>query len=139
MALVSQYLSDCILNYIFNGTAFTPPTIYIALLTTPAVSSDTGDSISNGTGIGIEVSGPGYVRLAYNSWTTASGGTISNASLMSFLAAAGPWGIIQGLAICDAQTGGNILFYGTLTALQHIGIAQVASFQPNYVSVTLSS
>jgi hypothetical protein len=137
MAAMSQYLENALLNCIFNGQEFISPTIYIALLLMPATATDTGTSISDSTGIGVEVSGPGYARLSFPNWMVSQG-IAENTILINFPAATGEWGIIQGIAICDSLTNGNILFFGTLSAPQHIGIAQSTQFQPNYVTITLS-
>jgi hypothetical protein len=121
MAGMSDYLENKIVDFLFRGQTFTPPTtLYIALFTT--ADNDAGSTR-------VEVSGGSYARVAITSslanWagtqgatsTTASSGasgTTSNNNAITFPAPTANWGTAQGIGIMDALTGGNELWYGTL-------------------------
>lgn len=109
---MTQYLSQALLNVVFNKGTYTTTTFYVAAFTT--VGSD------NGSGF-VEPSGNGYARVATTAatWNTASAGspsTITNASTITFPGATGSWGTIQGIGIYDASSGGNLLWYDYLGA-----------------------
>jgi len=107
---MSDFLENKLLDHVLGGTAYTAPgTTYIALFT--VAPSDSGG--------GTEVSGGSYARVAYTNnttnWPAASGGSKSNANVIDFGTATANWGTIVAVAIFDAATAGNMLFYGNLT------------------------
>lgn len=88
-------------------------TRYVALYTTsPTDATD---------GVEVTTSGTGYARISRTAgdWNSAVSGAITNATdirLPSVGEATAPFGSCVALAIVDAPTGGNILWYGPLTA-----------------------
>lgn len=99
----SDYLEDKILNIVFKNTAYTPPaTVYGALMT----------ATPNDTGGGTEVAGGSYARQALTMGTPSSG-TITNTLAVTFSAV--PAATISHIAIYDASTSGNLLYYASLT------------------------
>jgi hypothetical protein len=115
---VSRYFQNARLNWL-KGTAYpsVPTNVYIALLTT--LPSD-----NNGTGL-VEVSGGSYARQAVaaaSGWSsvTTSGSLqqMSNSGAITFPTATANWGTIVGVAIYDALTVGNLLYFGALAANQ---------------------
>lgn len=152
---MSNYLENKLIDHLFRGVSFSAPTtLYIALLTTAAVDSDTGTTISSGGGTGVEVSSSGtnYSRVQLNPSTTnwantqqsgtgvssGSGGTTSNSVVVTFPTATGSWGTVTGIAIVDASTNGNIHFYGTLGTNKTVGTDDILQFTANQISVALS-
>ena len=139
MAGKSVYLEDKWLN-MWKGTAFTfPSTVYVALLTT-VPSDDTG------TGL-VEVSGGAYARQAivgssgWSSIAPVSGGSgttpeqMSNAGVITFPTPTANWGTIIGIALYDASTAGNLLYWSSITS-QTINTGVVASLAANALKVT---
>jgi hypothetical protein len=131
MAGKSVYLEDKYLG-LWRGTAFTfPTTTYVALLTTNP-TDDTGTAL-------VEVSGGAYVRqpiVGSSGWSSSgpvSGGSgttpeqMSNAAVITFPTPTGSWGTIVGIAIYDASTAGNLLYWASITS-QAIATGVVASF-----------
>jgi hypothetical protein len=56
MAAMSNWLENRLIDHIYRATAFSMPSnIYIALLTTNCVASDTGTNLTSGGGTGVEV------------------------------------------------------------------------------------
>lgn len=108
MSQLSNYAEAKLLDHVLGTTTYTKPTAtYLALFT--ATPSDTGG--------GTEVSGNGYARQAVT-WNAASSGagTADNSSTHTFTASGGNWGTITHIAIMDASTTGNFLYYGAVTA-----------------------
>ena len=109
--------ADRLLNWL-KGTAFAtaPTTVYVALLTSNPTKND-------GTGL-VEVSDTGYAR---QSITTSTGWSaislnadnihdqISNGSALTFPAASAGYTVV-GVAIYDALTTGNLLYYQAVTS-----------------------
>lgn len=131
MAAFSDYLEIKLLNLTLRGTAYTPPgTVYVALFTT-----NPGES-----GSGTEVSGSGYARAAVptsGGFSAPSAGATSNANVISFPTASGSWGTATHFAIFDASSGGNLMYYGALTAPLAVTTFDVFSFQVGDLSITL--
>lgn len=117
----SKYLEDARVNWI-RGTTYptVPANFYIALLTTMPTAQD-------GTGA-VEVTGGAYARQAVASGTaqwnavTTSGTAeqTKNTNQISFTQATANWGTILGIGIYDASSGGNLLWFGTLTSSQTV-------------------
>ncbi len=124
----SAYLEDKMLNWM-KGTAFgtAPTTVYVALFTTNPTADD-------GTGA-VEVSGGSYARVAITTssgWSSISGsGTsphqISNAGVVTFATPTANWGTVIGVAVYDASSAGNLLYWNSITS-QSINTGVVASF-----------
>lgn len=109
---LSNYLENEILDHVVGGSSYSAPgTLYFALCT----------SAPSDTGIGAgEVSGGSYAREAVTNNLTnfpaASGGSKSNANDIDFGVASADWGTITHVAVMDASSGGNLLFWAALTA-----------------------
>lgn len=106
---ISDYLRTALLNHSLNVATFVPPTTVWAALYTVAPTSSGG---------GTEVSSPDYARVS-TSWNTAALGGTTNALDIRFPASGvtlANWGTIVALGLRDASTGGNLLFFGPLSA-----------------------
>lgn len=128
MASMTNYLENKIIDWLFRGVSYTPPTnLYIGLFT--AAPSDTGG--------GTEVSGSSYARVdagassttvwaATNGATTTTnpssgtGGTTSNNAALAFPTPSGSWGTVTHFGIFDASTSGNLLFWAALTVSETV-------------------
>lgn len=119
MGAMTNYLENALIDFLFRGGTFTPPTtVYVAAFT--AAPSDAGG--------GTEVTGNGYARVAVAAdathWKSTQGdtsatstgttGTTSNALDVPFPTPSGSWGTISHVALFDAATGGNMLGQGAL-------------------------
>lgn len=116
----TDYLEDKILDHTTGKTAYTMPSVWVALFTT--VPGDAGP--------GTEVAGGSYARKATTGadWAAASGGVTSNATVLSFPTPSAPWGIVGWFGLFDASSGGNMLRHAALTTTKDIGTGDVASF-----------
>lgn len=100
----SDYLEAKILNHVLRNVTYTAPVaVYAALMT----------ATPNDAGGGTEVTGGSYARQAITFGSTSTG-TISNSSGLTFSAL--PVATITHIAVYDALTSGNLLYYGVLTS-----------------------
>ena len=130
MAALSDHAEVLILNYLMTTTSVTRPTAwYVALYT--GAPSDAGG--------GTEVSGSGYVRKAVT-WATATGtaGTTSNSNAPSFTASGGAFGTVTHIGIHDAESGGNLLWHGAMTASKTIADGDTLEFSVGNIDLTLA-
>jgi hypothetical protein len=114
----SDLLENSTLNHILGGPNYTrPSTVYIGLWISPLAGGSTGNE--NG-----EVSGGSYVRVAVpndpSHFPAASCSQKSNAQEIVFPVASNDWGIVSYWAILDAETAGNIMFFGTLATSRNV-------------------
>lgn len=132
MAAMSDYLENKLVDFLLRAQAFVPPTTtYVALFT--ATPSDIGG--------GTEVTLGAYARVAITSglaaWagtqaasstvaSTGTNGTTSNNATITYPAPTANWGTVTSFGIYDAATGGNLLFYATLTASKIISSGDAA-------------
>lgn len=110
MSALSNYLENALLNHVLRNTAMSSPTtVYLALFT-----SDPGEA-----GGGTELSGDGYARQSV-AFDAPSDGVADNTSDIEFPQATGDWGEVTHVGLFDAETAGNLLWYGALTASKTI-------------------
>jgi hypothetical protein len=147
MAMLSDYLENKLVDWLFRGQAYTPPAaLHFALLTTN--TDDDGSPL-------VEVSGGSYARVSVTrsltnfagtqgAGTTAassgSTGTTSNNAAITFPAPTANWGSVTGVVVYDAATGGNILFYGALSTPKTVNNGDPApSFSPAEISFQIDN
>ena len=141
MAGKSVYLEDKWLN-MWKGTAFTfPTTVYLALLTTNP-TDDTGTAL-----VEVSTSSTAYARqviVGSSGWSTiapVSGGSgtspeqMSNAAIITFPTPTANFGTVVGIALYDAATAGNLLYWASITS-QSINTGVVASFAIGTLKIT---
>ncbi|NMG64894.1 hypothetical protein GPA19_08040 [Azoarcus indigens] len=138
---VADYLENKIVDHVLRGISYTAPTsVCAALLTGAPDDASTGATLA-------EAAWTGYSRAQLNpsasNWTstqggtsgasTGTGGTTSNAVLMTFGTApsTGPT-VVSHLAILDSCTAGagNVLFYAPLAASKTINAGDPAPTVP---------
>jgi len=145
MAAMSDYLENKLIDQIFRGQAYTfPSSVFIGLLT--AAPSDTGG--------GTEVSGNAYTRVAVNttlanfagtqgtSTTTASSGTsgtTSNNTTLTFPTPSASWGTVTHFGVYDANTSGNLLFFGALSISKTINSGDTVTFPAAALSIQIDN
>jgi hypothetical protein len=130
----TTYLDNALINEAFGAVGYTPATtLYVALSTTTPTTA--GASIT-------EPSGNGYARVAVTNnttnWPSASNGSKSNGTAITFPAATGSWGTVTYFCIFDAATAGNCIGYGALNTAQTVSNGDTLSFAANALTVSLS-
>lgn len=147
MAAFTDFAENKLIDFFFRGQALGitgasaaagtgPVTLYVALQTSPASDATAG----------TECVGSGYTRVAVTSslanWagtqgattavaSTGTSGTTSNNIAITFPAPAPTgttWGVIQGVEVYDALTGGNALFYGALGTNKTVNLGDAAPY-----------
>lgn len=146
MANMSNYLENKLVDFLFRGVSFTPPaTLYLALCTADPTDTSTGSTIS-------EISGGNYTRQSLTSntsnWSTTNGdnaatssgtnGTTLNSVQVSWNSVT--WtGTVTSVAVCDAASGGNVLFYATLASSKTVASGDSISFGINSLSIQIDN
>lgn len=143
---MSNYLADKLLNQVFRNTAYTRPAkIYLALYTSNPTAADTGQ----------EVSGGGYARqeVTFGAPTTENHSiyhpttgqqvtvpkrTIKNSADLILPTATADWGQVTHVGIRDAETGGNLLYFGTLETPRNILVNDIFKMLTGQVVLTLA-
>jgi hypothetical protein len=130
MSGFADYWENKILDHIFSKGNYTPPTIYIGLLT--AEPNDDGSGLA-------EPSGNSYARVQTSApdWNAASAGSLDNAGDITFPQATGSWGTITHFALFDAAAGGNLLAYGTLNQSRTIDASDIVQFSSGEMDISL--
>ena len=122
----STYLRTKFLDHGLGVTSYTfPSAIWLA-----AYVGDPG-------GAGTECSGTSYARVQIE-FDSATQGTTDNTNEESFPEAGGSWGTITHLALYDAETVGNLLWYGPLTVEKAIESGDTLQVAAGNFDVTLS-
>lgn len=105
---LSNYLANEILDHVFKVGAYSQPAnIYVALSYETVNDATTGSSIE-------EPSDASYARVNVNTWDAAVAGISYNTAQIDFNTVVNSWGDITDVALIDAASGGNVLFYGKL-------------------------
>lgn len=129
---LSNYLENKLLEHSLGKTSWTmPTTVYAALYT--VTPSDSGG------GTEVSPSGTGYARTS-TTWNAASNGSITNAADIRFPSAStatGPWGTVVAIGLHDALSGGNLIYYGLLSASVSVGVGDYFQISAGNLTVTL--
>ncbi|MBK8128057.1 MAG: hypothetical protein IPK53_03645 [bacterium] len=122
------------LNRMFRNQAWTlPSSWYVALTTVAVTSTDTGSTIT-------EPSGNAYARTTVGAspWAAVSGGASQNNNLIQFPTPTGTWGTVVGMAVVDAASAGNVLFFDNDMTDQAVGTSDDVSFAIGALDVSLT-
>ncbi len=126
MGAFSNYLEEKIVEHFLRNNAITPPTtVYVGLF-----ESDPGEAVG-----GTETSYTGYARQSA-AWTSIdANGQTKNVGALTFPANgnASASVTITHLALFDAATAGNRLFYAQLSAPKTLSPGDVLSFAANAI------
>lgn len=125
----SDYLELALLNLVLGASAYSAPgMLYVALYTVAPTDS----------GGGMEVSGGSYARQSVTNnltnWPSAN--PKQNANAITFTQATADWGTVVAFGIFDAASGGNLLYWGDLTASKSVENGDTAEFAANGITIT---
>lgn len=125
---ISDYLENKLIDATLRGVAYTSPaTVYLALFTSDPTDANTG----------VEVTGGAYARQPIT-FGVASNGASSNSADVMYPVATANWGTIVSVGVYDAATGGNLLYYGSLTTSKVIQTNDQLKVNAGDITVTLS-
>jgi hypothetical protein len=137
MSAASNYLENKVLDHVLTATAYTQPTTrYLALFT--GTAADVKGRLEAGT-LSDEVtnSGTAYARQTIT-FNAASSGTSSSAANVTFPTATANWGTVTVVAIMDAATSGNVLFYGEVTTAKAIDTGDTFTVTAGNLTISLA-
>ena len=136
MSAASDYLEKKLLDHTLRNTAFSQPAgLFLALFT-----GVTGLETNAPT---LEVpltAGNGYIRktIAFDAATLGAGST-SNTSTVTFdPCAVANWGTITHIAVMDAVSSGNVLFFGAVTTAKTIEVGDTFQVSATNLSIALA-
>jgi hypothetical protein len=164
MSAASNYLEDKLLDHVLNfgngsltvgtGRGYTPPaTVYVALFAdsgsgvAAALESNTSGTDATSKFGYYEINNGSYARqtIAFANAGASTTGTISSNATVSFPVAtanyqtAGTTGqVVTHLALMDASTGGNVLFYGALTTSKTVSSGDQFTISSGNLSISLA-
>lgn len=144
MAL-SNYFENKIIDFLFRGGEYTPPSIlYVALCLEAPTAADTGSTI-------IEVSDGNYERMPIDSVNTQWYSTQGNIDYLStgtsgitgnvnpIIWSTVTWSAtIVAVAICDDAVGGNLIYFAQFDDGKDIGYGSNVNFDTNSLRLTFS-
>jgi len=145
MSASSNYTEDKTLDFWLKANSAStsaPGTVHVALFNQTDSAGAIGqggvlDRLEAGT-ITDECTGGGYARQSVT-FGTISGGSVSNSGNVTFPAATdGNWGTITHVAVMDASTSGNVLFYGALSAAKTIDSGDTFQITTGNLTVSLA-
>jgi len=134
---LSDYAENKILAHSVGKAAWSAiSSVYVALYTNAPNENTNGTEVATTVG----ASATNYARFTTNaaSWSDPSAGEIKNAVQFTFGPASVTWGDIQGVAVLDAASGGNIIWYGTFTSPRTIVAGEKLIFDPNAFVLSLT-
>lgn len=125
-----RYLEQALLDVSFSGGTFPSPTLYVALFTNMPDFTGAG---------GTEVSGGGYARqtITFDNATGVTPAITQNSAQVNFPAATQDWGTIQGVALYDANTGGNMLLKAPLNTPRIVATNDIFSIPAGNFDISL--
>lgn len=118
----TAYLDNKVVDHVFGAGTLAKPTLYLALTVGGTEVSNTG--------------GTNYIRKVVTFDITA--GAASLHADTDFPVAGTNWGTIDGAAIWDAVSGGNMLASGTLAVTKTINTGDIFRAPANSVTVTVA-
>lgn len=137
MSAASDYLENKLLDHVLTSTAYTQPNArYLGLFTND--STQAAANLEAGTLTDeISTAGTAYAREAIT-FDAAVTGTSSSAATVTFPAATANWGTITHVAVLDASTGGEVLFWGAVTTAKTIETGDTFQVSAGNLTITLA-
>ena len=134
MSAASDFLENELLDHVLDNAAYTSPTnVYLALFT-----ADTGLETNAPTAEAQTPGVDGYSRVTLSFATAAGGSSATDAAATVGPCANANWGTITHIAVMDAATGGNVLFYGAVTTSKTIEVGDTFQISSGNLTVTLA-
>jgi len=137
MSAMSDFTESGLIGHFFRSVSFAAPTgLYVGL-----VGNFNSGNLESGT-LTDEISGGGYARISYGpgtgQWSTPSNGDghTQNIQEVTFSKATNEWGNVSGMFISDSLTGGNTLFYTSLTTPKSVSTNDTLTFPTGDIDVT---
>jgi hypothetical protein len=137
MSAASNYLENKVLDHVLTATSYSPPaTRYLALFNNTSGNAATNleaGTLTDETSTG----GTSYSRQAVT-FAAASSGTSQTNATVTFPAATANWGTITHVAVMDASTAGEVLFWGAVTTSKTIETGDTFQVSSGNLTVSLA-
>jgi len=135
MSAASDYLENKVLDHVLTSTGYTAPvTRYIGLFLN--TSGNAATNLEAGT-LTDEVSGGSYARQTVTFGAASAGQSATNATV-TFTTATANWGTITHVAVMDAVSGGNVLFWGAVTTSKTIETGDTFQISSGNLTISLA-
>jgi hypothetical protein len=135
MSAASNYLENKVLDHVLSVSPYAQPgSLYVGLFTN--TSGNAAANLEEGT-LTDEVSGGSYGRQSAT-FSAASGGSASTSATLTFPAATANWGTITHVAVLDASTSGNVLFWGQVTTSKTIETGDTFQITSGNLTISLA-
>jgi hypothetical protein len=135
MSAASDFLELKVLDHVlrYSTAPYTgPSTLYLGLFTASTGLETNSPSAEVSTG-----GGTNYARQTVT-FAAASTGSSSTNATVTFPAAGANWGTITHVAVMDASTSGNVLFYGAVTTSKTIETGDTFQVSSGNLTVSLA-
>jgi hypothetical protein len=127
-AIMSNYLSNNLANATLRNTSYSSPAnVYVALYSTAPTASTSG----------TELTGNSYSRQTVTFNAPSAGSASSNVAVSFGPATGNNWPTVKGMAIVDASSSGNILYFQTTTN-QNVLIDKTLTYGSGNITITLT-
>lgn len=131
---LSNYLESTLLKMLFYNQSYTPPSSYYLSLSTKNIGEAAIDNKEPVAGRNYErveivndISSDGFIQINdyfYNSGT------------LEFNEATGTaWGTLIAFGLWDAETGGNLIAYGSLANNKNVQVGDIARVNPTGIRI----
>jgi hypothetical protein len=130
MGSLSDYICNSLLDHVFNGVFYTPPAdIYVAL--------STQDPLDDASGL-TEPTGAEYDRQLITFGSPSAHRITQDQIVVYQQALSGAWGTMTHYALMDAQTGGQMLAYGSFASPPNVDQYKTLSIPAGeiYIDIT---
>lgn len=131
----STYLENKLLDHVLGVAPYTAPTtVYLALFNNTSTQMTVNLEANV---ITDEIGAADYARKAV-AFSAAVDGSTSNPTEILFDEAISNWGTVDGVAIMDAETDGNVLFWGIPSSIKTIEIGDIYKIKVSNLTVNMS-
>jgi hypothetical protein len=143
MSAASNYLETKLLDHSLGTQSWTAPTtVYVGLFLNTsgnATANLEAGTLSDEVPATVGASASGYDRkvITFDAASSPTG-SAGSGSTVTFTTATEDWGTVTHLAIMDAATGGNVLYYGTLDSSKLIETGDTFVIQASNLTITLA-
>lgn len=140
---MTDYLENRIVDWLFRGQAYTPPsTIYVSLHTAACSDSSAGTEVSGGSyaraSLAATTSNWANTQDSGTGASSGTGGTTKNKATITFPAPTANWGSVTHFGIWDASSSGNMLFCAALGTAKTVNNGDAApSFAVDALTVQI--
>ena len=117
-----------VIQHLFESAYTAPDPLYVALYTTACSDSTPGTEVVGGN--------YGRISVAQGTGWTSSGNATENAADITFTEATASWGTVVAFGLMDASSGGNMLYWGDLTASKVIDNGDTAKIPAGDLDIT---